>query len=285
MASVNEELALYPIDVENAEEMERLIKQAHLMNEHVGLLPPQIVLAAGQKALDVGCGPGEWALEMAQYNPNGYIVGMDISQRMIAYATACARLRRLSNVEFTVADALEQFLFPDASFDIVHVRFAIGFLQVRTWPLLLKECFRILRPGGMMCNTEFESMGITNSSSLVRYNNLIVEYLRRGQHCFVENGSDIGVIAMQARLLQQSGFTSIHQKMDGLDYSIGLPAHNQMVEDYATLMQLVQPALLREKIISQKELDMLYTQTLADMYADSFCAVTMFQTVWGQKPA
>ena len=168
MASVNEELALYPIDVENAEEMERLIKQAHLMNEHVGLLPPQIMLAAGQKALDVGCGPGEWALEMAQYNPNSHIMGMDISQRMIAYATACARLRRLSNVEFTIADALEPLPFPDASFDVVHVRFAIGFLQVRTWPLLLKECFRILRPGGMMCNTEFESMGITNSSSLVR---------------------------------------------------------------------------------------------------------------------
>lgn len=284
MASINNELALYSIDVENTEEMDRLIKQANLISELVGLLPPQITLTVGQVVLDIGCGPGEWALEMAQHYPDCQIRGMDLSQRMIVYANACARLRRLPNVLFTVADALQSFPFPDASFDVVHARFVAGFLQVSTWPVFLKECVRVLRPSGILCNTELEHFGSSNSSALTHYTALFVEYLRLGQHCFTPDGSVPGITAVQASLLQHSGLTSIQQSMHVLNYSFGTPAHESIAENYAVLLQLIQPALVREKIISQKDLHQLYTQTMADMYAEGFCAINSFQTVWGQKP-
>ena len=284
MAHVKEELALYPIDVENAEEMERLIKQARLISERVGLLPPQIVLTSGQTALDIGCGPGEWVLEMASIYPDSQVIGIDISKRMTTYASACARVRCLSNTQFEVVDASQSLPFPDGSMDIIHARVITGFLLTSTWPLFLKECFRVLRPGGMLCSVELENLGIANSQALMQYNNFVIQYMRLGQHCFTAEGSQIGIMAVQAHLLQQSGLTHTQQQMHVLNYSLGSPAHLQTVEDYSALMRLMQPVLVREHIISQEKLDLLYTQAMADMYTDGFCGVTMFQSVWGQKP-
>lgn len=283
MAKVNEELALYPIDAENAEEMDRLIKQAHLISEYVGLVPEEVTLTAGQTALDIGCGPGEWVLEMARNNPDCQIMGVDISKRMTTYALARARVQRLPNVEFTVADVCQLLPFPAASFDVLHARFITGFLLTSTWPVFLKECFRVLRPGGIMCSVELENLGVTNSQALMRYNDLMVRYMRLGQHCFTSEGSHIGIMAVQAYLLQQSGFTQVQQQMHVLNYSLGAPAHPQIVEDYSVLMRLMQPALLREKVISEEELTLLYTQAMADMHTEGFCGVTMFQKVWGRK--
>lgn len=285
MAHVKEELALYPIDVENAEEMERLIKQAHLISEHVGLLPPQLVLTPGQIALDIGCGPGEWVLEMASMYPDCQIIGIDISKRMTTYASACARVRRLPNTRCEVADASQSLPFPEASIDIIHARFITGFLLTSTWPIFLKECFRVLRPGGVLCSIELENCGIANSQALMQYNNLNIQYMRLGQHCFTAEGSQIGIMAVQAHLLQQSGLAHIQQQMHVLNYSLGSPAHLQTVENYSAMMRLMQPALVREHLVSQERLDLLYTQAMADMYTDGFCGVTMFQSVWGQKPA
>jgi ubiquinone/menaquinone biosynthesis C-methylase UbiE len=285
MAGIKEELARYPLDIENAEEMERLIKQAHLINEHIGLLPVQIVPAVGQTVLDVGCGPGEWVLEMARNYPNCPIIGIDISQHMVAYGNACARIRQFPNARFEVADASRLLPFPSASIDLVHVRLATGFLLVSTWPLFLKECFRVLRPGGVLCSVEVENFGIVNSQALMRYSDLLTEYLRRGEHCFTAEGSQIGIMAMQAHLLQQSGLASVQQHMYVLNYSLGTALHAQIIEDYSTLMRLWQPALIRENLLSQEKLDLLYTQAMAETHADDFCGITMFQAVWGKKPA
>ncbi|HEU5376069.1 MAG TPA: hypothetical protein VFV38_11555 [Ktedonobacteraceae bacterium] len=46
-------------------------------------------------------------------------------------------------------------------------------------PGLLRECSRVLRPGGILCSTEFESLGITTSLSLTLYNRLILQASRR----------------------------------------------------------------------------------------------------------
>lgn len=285
MAGIKEELARYPLDVENAEEMERLIKQAHLISEHIGLLPAQVVPAPGQTVLDIGCGPGEWVLEMARNYPRCSIIGIDISQRMTVYGNAYARIRQLPNARFEVADVSQTLPFANASIDIVQVRFATGFLLVSTWPPFLKECFRILRPGGVLCSVEVENFGIVNSPALMRYSDLLIEYLRRGEHCFTIEGSHVGIMAVQAHLLEQSGFSSIQQYMHVLNYSLGTPAHPQVIEDYSTLMRLWQPALMRENMVSQEKLDLLYTQAMAETHADGFCGITMFQTVWGSRPS
>ena len=114
--------------------------------------------------LDVACGPGGWALELAQAYPHMQVTGFDISAGMIDYAKAQAHASLLDNVHFFVANAMQPFDFPADSFDLVNVRHLEGVIPVAVWPEMLKEMFRVTRPGGIIRLTDCE-WGVTNGAA------------------------------------------------------------------------------------------------------------------------
>lgn len=97
--------------------------------------------------LDVGCGAGSAALELAE---NGYqVAGIDFAPNMIERAQQAATLRGLA-VDFRVgsADSLD---FPNAHFDAV---IALGLLaSLRDDRPALEEMHRVLKPGGWLIVT------------------------------------------------------------------------------------------------------------------------------------
>ncbi len=275
----------YPIDVENMAEAARLIKQAREATETLGLFPEKMDLTGRQTLLDVGCGPGEWSLNVAKLFPDRQIVGIDISQMMIQYAQHIAHSEKMHNVQFRVMDIRQPLDLPDKSFDMVHLRFLTGALKTSDWPPLLRECWRVLRPGGVICNSEGESLGITTSPSLARLNALQTEALRIAGHCFTPSGEFFGIIAVQERLLQAAGFQHIQRQAHIVNYSAGMPRHDGAYDDWRTVMKLTQPFLARLGLATPEELGVLYERMLAEMQAEDFCAVAVLQTVWGEKPA
>ncbi len=81
----------------------------------VGSLLELTGLEPGARVLDVGCGPGRHAIELAS---RGYeVVGVDISATFVDLATEEAQRRELDNVRFEVADA-RALTFAD-EFDLV----------------------------------------------------------------------------------------------------------------------------------------------------------------------
>jgi len=273
----------YQVDAENVAEMARLVRQARLLSEQLGLFPAELQLEQKHSILDIGCGPGEWVLEISRRFPESRVVGVDNSERMIAYAQYCARDQGISNVQFQVMDARQPFAFPDASFDVIHARFITGFLATATWPVVLRECFRLLHSGGMICDTEFEELGITTSPALARYNHLLIEAARRAGQCFAPEGDYYGITAVQARLLQEAGFQHIRQQAHVMNYSAGMPAHIAMCDNFSTFLNLVQPFLVRSGITTQENIEILYARTMEEMQENDFCAVAFFQSVWGSK--
>jgi demethylmenaquinone methyltransferase/2-methoxy-6-polyprenyl-1,4-benzoquinol methylase len=117
----------------------------------------------GDAALDICCGTGDLAFELARrIGPTGRVVGCDFSERMLELARAKeedSRLGRgdaarmnggaggLAPVEFERADALE-LPYGDASFDAVTVGF--GARNLADLERGLTEMARVLRPGGRM---------------------------------------------------------------------------------------------------------------------------------------
>lgn len=85
----------YFMEAENIAEMARLMKQARLFSATTGLLPPTVKLTGAATVLDVGSGPGEWAMAVAQQFPACSVTGIDTSQIMTHYATASARVQEL----------------------------------------------------------------------------------------------------------------------------------------------------------------------------------------------
>jgi ubiquinone/menaquinone biosynthesis C-methylase UbiE len=273
----------YFIDAENAAEMARLTRQAKLQSEQLGLLPEKLDLTRKSAILDIACGPGEWALEIAQKFPDKQITGVDISELMISYARYMAESRSLTNTHFQVMDVRQPLAFADASFDLINARLISGFLTTTMWPVLLKECFRLLHPGGIICSTETESIGVTTSPALARYKHLFVEAMRKAGQCFSLKGDLTAITAMQARLLTNAGFQHIQHQAFSINYSAGIPEHKTTYENLKTFLKLLQPFIVRYSFATQQEIAELYEQVLYEMKADDFCGVVFFQRVWGEK--
>src|SRR5438105_1031571 len=83
----------YFIDHESAGEMARLLDQDRLYTEAMGgFFSERSDLSDLHRMLDIGCGPGGWVQELAFAFPDKEFVGTDISEAMIKYARAQAKV-------------------------------------------------------------------------------------------------------------------------------------------------------------------------------------------------
>jgi SAM-dependent methyltransferase len=79
----------------------------------------------GESVLDIGCGGGETALDLARaVAPDGEVVGVDLSAAVLAFAKRAAD--GCERVRFVHADA-QAFRFEPASFDAAFSRFGVMF--------------------------------------------------------------------------------------------------------------------------------------------------------------
>jgi SAM-dependent methyltransferase len=79
----------------------------------------------GERVLDIGCGGGETALDLARLvAPDGIVVGVDVSAAVLAFAQRTAM--GCERVRFVHADA-QIFPFEPASFDVAFSRFGVMF--------------------------------------------------------------------------------------------------------------------------------------------------------------
>lgn len=103
-------------------------------------------LKPGESALDICCGTGDFALELAaKVTPGGRVVGCDFSEPMLDLAREKAAGRGVENVRFEWADAL-QLPYDAGRFDAVTVGFGVRNLADLDRGLL--EMARVLKPGG-----------------------------------------------------------------------------------------------------------------------------------------
>ncbi|HET9198919.1 MAG TPA: bifunctional demethylmenaquinone methyltransferase/2-methoxy-6-polyprenyl-1,4-benzoquinol methylase UbiE [Solirubrobacterales bacterium] len=103
-------------------------------------------LGPGDAALDVCCGTGDLALELAErVSPGGHVVGCDFSEPMLDLAREKAAERSAGGVRFEWADALE-LPYDGERFDAVTVGF--GARNLADLDRGLREMVRVLKPGG-----------------------------------------------------------------------------------------------------------------------------------------
>lgn len=274
----------YVIDAESASEMARLMHQDHLMTERMGgLFSPDVDLSQVHDVLDLACGPGNWILEVAYANPEIEATGIDISNRMIRYAQARAQTQQLHNAHFAVADILKPLDFLDNSFDFVNARTIVGFMMPSSWPELLQECLRVSRPGGIIRLTELE-LSLSNSLANEKINGLLAKAGYVAKRSFSPDGLHISITPMLSRFLRNAGCTDIQYAAHAIDFSAGSEAHEEFFQNMMIGLQLLQPFLLKLKVITQEEIDLLYQQALTEVQADDFCAVLYYLSAWGRKP-
>ena len=105
-----------------------------------------------KRILDLGCGVGHGTLALTDLFPKAEVHAVDIGGALVRYAHA--RAESLGKpVHFHQQDA-RNLLFEDESFDMVTSEILFHETSRTGMPAILKEAYRVLKPGGAMCNLE-----------------------------------------------------------------------------------------------------------------------------------
>ncbi len=259
----------YLNDPESGAEMARLLDQDRTLTAHMsGLFPPNLSDALFERihdVLDIACGPGGWVQEVAFTYPHMEVMGIDISRAMVEYARQQAGVQFLKNAHFEVMDATRALTFAGGAFDYVNIRTISGFMLRENWPVLIGECKRVLRPGGVLCITETDHWGTTNAFAFAELMDLGYKALALAGHSFDPSGRTFGITPLLERFLVQAGFQDIRTLAHTVNFSAGADAYQSMYKNFRSFFKLIQPFLLKARkafpeagIPGQEELDLLY---------------------------
>src|SRR5664280_2111257 len=125
-----------------------------------GFLLPH--LRTGQSVLDVGCGPGTISADLARLVAPGKVVGIDLSNEVIAKARLSIAESGPSNLSFQVGDVYD-LAFADSSFEVIYAHQVLQHLSdpVRA----LREMRRVLLTGGLLAVRDADYSEFTWSPS------------------------------------------------------------------------------------------------------------------------
>jgi len=104
-----------------------------------------------QRILDVGCGPGFSAFAYADVFPHAKVMGVDMGAPNVRFARRWnEQVRKVPNVEFFFANAESMPTIEDGTFDIINFAYVLHEMPPENAEKILRECFRILAPGGFI---------------------------------------------------------------------------------------------------------------------------------------
>lgn len=124
-----------------------------------------LALESGDVILDLGCGPGEYAMEAARVvGDSGVVYALDTSERMVEHVAATASSRGAGNVAARVCDITGPLPLADNSVDVCLLSTVFHIPEVsRHARDIFAEVRRVLKPGGRLaiieCKKEEMSFG------------------------------------------------------------------------------------------------------------------------------
>uniref|UniRef100_UPI00403FA9CC demethylmenaquinone methyltransferase n=1 Tax=Ornithinibacillus sp. FSL M8-0202 TaxID=2921616 RepID=UPI00403FA9CC len=130
----------------------------------------QMNVPNGASALDVCCGTGDWSFSLAEaVGKKGNVIGLDFSQNMLSVAKEKNQELNYNNLEFVHGNAME-LPYEDNSFDFVTIGF--GLRNVPDYMTVLKEMYRVVKPGGVVACLE------TSQPTMIGFKQLYFFYFR-----------------------------------------------------------------------------------------------------------
>lgn len=267
-------------------EIVRLTEESWLFTKAIGSLFSEMLkdqIAKFERVLDIACGPGDWALEVAFNYPHLEVVGTDFNENMVNYAKARGRAQRLKNVFFQAMSWTESFDLPDDTFDFINGRLLVLLLPRTLWPTVIQDAFRILRPGGILRLIDADTI-LTSSWAVDTIHHWTLQVLQRTGFGFSPTGRTLGMSPVLPHLVRKAGFVQVHSQPYSIDFSSGTDNWGILYRNIEMACTSLMPQIVAMKIATQEEFDKVFRKVHIDMMSDDFYGLWPFFSLTGVKP-
>ncbi len=305
-----------------------ILFQRVIVEEMGELLPAKLLsecdLSHAESILEIGSGAGEWLRAVAHRYPHLHCIGIEQDACMVKVANVLAQRDHLGQVAF-LAQELDEILptlFPQGSFDLVHLSVLGRYILTAKYPALAQASAALCRPGGMLCWTEAE-LPITSSPACELLTSLVCEALERAGQSFITERMwhiaalfsprsgmadtersayarrHLGITMMLGGWLRNAGCGAIperttydiwgrdshiiHEAAYVIEVSAGQPAHDAFVRQAMRFSQRVKPLLLRTQVIGEVEHAALYKQLEVELTNQDFCGLFQLLRAWAPR--
>jgi ubiquinone/menaquinone biosynthesis C-methylase UbiE len=139
------------VDFWNEVLVPKFVRWKHILvdglTHHSANVFPRLPVNEGDRVIDVGCGFGDTAIELAKrVGPEGRVLGMDCCNAFLDDGRRAAQAGGIGNVEFIEADVQTYSFRPE--FDFCFSRFGTQFFENPV--AALRNMRHSLKPGGIM---------------------------------------------------------------------------------------------------------------------------------------
>jgi SAM-dependent methyltransferase len=160
-----------------------------------------------RQILDVGCGTGQWAYEIAGEYPQALVVGLDLEEAKNPVSAP-------DNYRFVQGDVLKELPFGENTFDFVHQRLLLAAIPAPAWPEVVKELVRVTAPGGWIELVE-------GSTTLAPMGPVTQQLMGLVQKLAALRGLDIGSTVVESLdgYLREAGLVRVERRV--IDAPVG----------------------------------------------------------------
>lgn len=229
-----------------------------------------------QRILDVGCGTGRWAAEMAQVFPQAQVTGLDITPPPSDHPLGAESGQRPANVTFTIGNALEGLPFPDNSFDYTHMRLLVTAIPADRWGQVVRELARVTRPGGWVESVESVPARDGGPAMDAIFGWLSQISLRRGV--------DLAQGAHVADRMREAGLANVSAREVGIPIGrYGGRVGAMMVTDTLSGFRAVGGVLVAQGMTTEPQFQQTLDQLTRDLNGRRWRCYSPFTIALGQK--
>lgn len=262
-----------------------------LMQHFRAPLPEQHEGVHMTRVLELNIDPhGEWLRQCASLKPDTEVIGVSPHELYARQATFFAAVQGCRNVQIQMCPLTHTLPFPDESIDLISGSFLHATLPEYIWPLLLEECFRLLRSGGILRLLECEQGASTSAAA----GTLCAAYwqhldMRRAAVRPSVPGVRTVRLSRPEHLpirLSKAGFVSVEQHESLLDFSAETPFHGTLREQADDFFQLVAPLCTHHNTpLSLEAYQQVYHEMQLELLEPNFRGYWHLCASWGYKPS